>query len=151
MENYNLAIETIKITTSTFIAWMLSHLGASYKSIVVLICFMSVDTIVGWAVAKYKGEWKSSKARWGFVGKIIELMFVAMLYLLDWMFAIDCLKYIGTYYFIICEGASFVENIAKINNNIPDGLVELLKAFQSSIGTNIVKWAKKTLDKLTKE
>lgn len=149
MNNYDYAIEAVKIGTSTVAAWMLAHLGASYKHIVVLLCFMAADTVIGWLVAKYKGEWKSSKARWGFVGKIIELMFVAMLYLLDWLFAMNHLKYIGIYYFIICEGASFVENIAKINNNIPEGLVELLRAFQNSIGTNIVKWAKKTLDKIT--
>ena len=110
---------------------------------------MAIDTIIGWLVAKYNHDWQSSKARWGFIGKVVELMFVAMLYLLDWLFNLDSLKYIGITYFIICECASFVENVAKINNNIPDGLVEILKALKNSIGTNIVKWAKSALENAT--
>lgn len=149
MENFNTSIEVLKVSISAFVAYIIAHLGASYKYIVVLLVAMAIDTIMGWIVAKYKHQWQSSKARWGFVGKVVELMFVAMLYLLDWLFAIDTLKYIGITYFIICECASFVENVAKINNNIPEGLVELLKTLQSGVGTGIVKWAKKTLNKLT--
>ena len=145
MENFNGFVEAAKIGISAIIAMIISHMGASYKHIFVLICFMAADTVIGWLVAKHLGQWKSSKARWGFVGKIVELMFVAMLYLLDWLFAMDQLKYIGIYYFIICEGASFVENIAKINHNIPAGLVELLKSFQNSVGSGVVKWVKKML------
>lgn len=149
MENFNAGVEVIKVSVSAVVAYIMSHLGASYKYIVVLLFAMAIDTIMGWLVAKYNHNWKSSKARWGFVGKIVELMFVAMLYLLDWLFAMDTLKYIGITYFIICECASFVENVAKINNNIPAGLVEVLKTLQSSVGSNIVAWAKKTLDKVT--
>ena len=51
-------------------------------------------------------------------------------------------------YFIICEGASIVENIAKINNNIPEGLVDVLKSLQKSAGTGVVQWVQKTVDKI---
>ena len=41
-----------------------------------------------------------------------------------------------------------MENIAKINNNIPEGLVEVLKSLQKSAGTGVVKWVQKTVDKI---
>lgn len=149
MEHYNTIIEGMKFTASALLAYFTSHLGASGTALMVLIYFMLVDTVFGWLVAKHKGEWKSSKARWGFVGKIVELIFVSLLFLLDWAFKIDMLKSIGIYYFIICECASIVENIAKINSNIPDGLVELLRTLQKSAGTGIVKWAQKMIERLT--
>lgn len=148
MENYNAIIECVKVGMSAFATYLSVHLGASSTSLMVLLYFIGVDTLIGWLVAKHKGEWQSSKARWGFVGKIVELIFVSLLFLLDWAFNMDILKYIGIYYFIICEGASIVENIAKINNNIPEGLVEVLKSLQKSAGTGVVKWVQKTVDKI---
>ncbi len=147
MNNFNGDMECAKLVLSSVIAFIMSHFGTSVKPVVVLICFMAADTIIGWLVAKHLNVWQSSKARWGFAGKIVELMFVAMLYLLDWLFVTDCLKYIGIYYFIICEGASFVENIAKVNKNIPQGLAELLKAIKVSAGTSIVNYVKNMINK----
>lgn len=148
MENCNITMEAFKVGSSTMIAYIVCRLGASWRHIAVLLAFMAADTLIGWLVAAHLGKWKSSVARWGFAGKIVELVFVAMLYLLDWLFGTDTLKYIGIYYFIICEGASFVENIAKVNKNIPKGLVDILKAAQSSAGSGIVKLVKKYMDKL---
>ena len=63
----------------------------------------------------------------GLFGKIIELIFIGVLYALDWALEVDYLKYFGIYYFGICEFASVLENLAEINNNVPEGLVELIK------------------------
>lgn len=149
MEHINFGIESIKISLGAFVAMLMDYLGVDYKYIVVLLVSMAVDTILGWLVAKHLGDWKSSKARWGFIGKVVELMFVAMLYLLDWCFNINVLAHTGITYFIICECASVVENVAKINSNIPQGLVEVLASVKTSLGSGIVKKAKKLLDNLS--
>ena len=121
----DLNFETIKIILGILIASFVSHLGGTEKQLFVLLFLITIDTIAGWSVAKYNKEWTSSKARWGFMGKIVELMFIAMLYLLDWALELNILKYIGIYYFGICEIASVVESFSKINKDVPQGLVDV--------------------------
>lgn len=151
MENINFGIEGIKIGAGAMVAMLMDYFGVDYKYIIVVLCSMAIDTVLGWLVAFKKGEFKSSKARWGFVGKIVELMFIAMLYLLDWCFEINFLAHTGITYFIICECASIVENVANINNNIPEGLVQALAALKTSVGSGIVKKAKEIIDNISKE
>lgn len=149
MENINFGIESIKIGLGAFVAMLMNYLGVDFRFVIVLLCSMAVDTVLGWLIALHNKEYKSSKARWGFVGKIVELMFVAMLYLLDWCFDINVLAHTGITYFILCECASVVENVAKINHNVPQGLVEVLTSFKAGIGGGIVKRAKEILDNLS--
>lgn len=147
MENFKFDIELIKVAISYMAAFFAAHFAGSGKHIAVLICFIMADTFIGWLVYIKLGQWQSSKARWGFVGKIAELILVALLYMLDWLFVTDCLEYIGIYYFIICEGASIIENISKINSNIPQALVELLQSVKNSAGTELVKYVKRLINK----
>jgi phage-related holin len=51
-------------------------------------------------------------------------------------------------YFILCEGASIVENIVQyhLNDNVPEGLVEVLKKAKGSIVSEIVKKVKRLFD-----
>lgn len=136
-------VESIKLFFSAAVAAGVSLIGASFKYIVVLIALMAVDTAFGWVKGKKNGVWSSDIARWGFAGKIIELIFVGMLYMLDWTFSTDFLKYAGIFYFGICEIASMVENYSDINGNLPDGVSDLIKKIKFSIGTSIIAAAKK--------
>lgn len=142
----NAKIETVKAAITAGASIFALTIGGSYKHIIVLLLLMAVDTIIGWIKGIKLGNWKSSKARWGLVGKIVELMLIACLYGLDWLFGMDCLKYIGIYYFGICEIASMFENFAEMGGNVPDGVIELLKSIQYSIGTAAVKKIKKIVD-----
>ena len=140
-------LEIVKVTGSCALALAYKALGGSTKLFVVLCALMLVDTIFGWIKGFYLGNWKSKTARWGFAGKIVELMFIGVLYALDWAFGIDYLKYFGIYYFGICELASIIENLAAMNSNIPDGLVELIRKIQFSVGTAVVNKVKGIVDK----
>ena len=133
------SVESIKLFISSVVAGGAALIGASFKYIIVLVILMAVDTIFGWVKAKKINKWKSGAARWGFIGKIIELMFIGVLYMLDAAFETEFLKYLGIFYFGACELASIVENYAEINGNLPEGTLELIKKMQFSIGTAIMQ------------
>ncbi|MCI8806251.1 MAG: phage holin family protein [Clostridiales bacterium] len=139
-------VESIKLFFSGLIAGGASLIGTSFKYIIALIILMSVDTIFGWVKAKKLKKWKSGAARWGFIGKIIELIFIVVLYILDAAFETDFLKYVGIFYFGACELASIVENYAEINGNLPDGAVEVAEKVQFSIGTVVMRKIKNIID-----
>ena len=142
-------IEKIKALLASLTGIFIFITGESYKHILVLLLLMAVDTFIGWIKGIKLKEWKSCKARWGAVGKIAELLLIACLYALDWVFSLDFLKYIGIYYFGICEIASVFENFSEMGGNIPKGITELLKELQYSIGTDSVKKIKNLLDNIS--
>ena len=139
-------IESLKGIFATYIGLIALLIGDSYKHILVLLLLMGVDTFIGWIKGFKLHEWKSNKARWGAVGKFVEMMIIACLYGLDWVFETDFLKYIGIYYFGICEIASIFENFAEMGGSVPKGMIELLKDAQYNIGTESVKKLKKVFD-----
>lgn len=139
-------VESIKLFFSTLVASGVALIGVSFKYIIVLTLLMIIDTAFGWVKAKKIGKWKSGAARWGFIGKIIELMFVGVLYLLDAAFNITFLEYMGIFYFGACELASIVENYAEINENLPEGTIEITEKIKFSIGTVIMQKIKKILN-----
>lgn len=145
---FDKGIESIKLFISGVIAGGASLIGASFKYIIVLVLLMTIDTIFGWVKAKKTKKWKSGIARWGFIGKIIELMLVGVLYILDVAFEISFLEYMGIFYFGACELASIIENYAEINENLPEGTLDVVKRFQFSIGTAVIKKIKKVFDDL---
>ena len=140
--------EKIKTAFASLTALLIFFTGESYQHIIVLILLMAVDTFIGWIKGIKLKEWNSCKARWGAVGKIAELLLIACLYALDWVFSLDFLKYIGIYYFGICEIASVFENFAEMGGNVPEGTVELLRGLQYSIGTEFVKKIKKLIENI---
>lgn len=144
----DIRIESVKGIFATYIGLIALLIGDSYKHILVLLLLMGVDTVIGWIKGFKLKEWKSNKARWGAVGKFVEMMIIACLYGLDWVFETDFLKYIGIYYFGICEIASIFENFAEMGGSVPKGMIELLKDAQYNIGTESVKKLKKIFDEL---
>ncbi len=143
---FDCTVESIKLFFSTLVASGVALIGVSFKYIIVLTLLMIIDTAFGWVKAKKIGKWKSGAARWGFIGKIIELMFVGVLYLLDAAFNITFLEYMGIFYFGACELASIVENYAEINENLPEGTIEITEKIKFSIGTVIMQKIKKILN-----
>ena len=141
-------VESIKLFISGVISGGVALIGGSFKYIAVLAALMIIDSIFGWVKAKKQKKWKSGAARWGFIGKIIELMLIGVLYMLDAAFEITFLEYMGIFYFGACELASIVENYAEINGNLPEGMLELIKKFQFSIGTAVVKKVKDVFNSL---
>lgn len=112
----------------------ISLIGSSFKYIAVLFFLIVIDTIFGWFRSSKLNQWNLASAKSGFIGKVIELIFIGVLYLLDWIFQTDFLKYMGIFYFGICEVASIVENYSKINGNLPEGISDVLNKAKSGIG-----------------
>lgn len=140
-------IEYIKYLLSVVSGILTSIFRATAKEIVVLFILICVDTIFGWLKAVKNKTWKSNAARIGAMSKIVELILIACLYLLDWVFGVDFLKYIGIYYFGICEISSILENYAQINSNLPEGIVELLQTARQSVSKKIVDTIKNIMNK----
>ncbi len=130
--------ETVKLFSSALLAAGVNSIDSSFKYVLVLIILMAVDTIFGWVKGRKLKKWNSGAARWGAIGKIIELIFVGTLYILDWVFGLDFLKHMGVFYFGVCELASIAENYTEINSNLPEAIPEILKRLQFSIGTVLV-------------
>ena len=142
------SVESFKLFISGIISSGAALIGTSFKYIAVLAVLMTVDTVFGWIKAKKIKKWNSNNARWGAIGKILELMFIGVLYILDAAFGITFLEYMGIFYFGACELASIVENYTEINGNLPEGTVELIKKFQFSVGTAVMKKIKNIFDRL---
>ena len=147
MENDTFGFESIKVFVSTVIASGISIFGVSFKYILVLAFLMIIDTAFGWTKSIKQGEWKISTAKNGFIGKIIELTFIGVLYVLDWIFEIDMLKYMGVFYFGICEIASIIDNYSAINGNLPDGISYILNRVRKGVGVYIIKKIKSITEK----
>lgn len=146
-------IEIIKVAIGGLATAALKCLGANYKIVILLIAFMVVDTVLGWLGAIKKGTWKSKNARWGAVGKLIELIIIALMYLCEWTFAIDWFISTVTLYFLLCEGASIVENIVNnhLNENIPEEIVELFAKAKNNFVGIVIKKIKGIFDEEDKE
>lgn len=137
-------IELTKIAIGGAISTVLRYLGANYRLVVLLLVLMVVDTLLGWLGAIKNGTWKSKNARWGAVGKLVELIIIALMYLCEWVFAIDWLIGTVTLYFVLCEGASIIENIAgnHLNENIPSALADILSKAKKNFVSNLIKRVK---------
>ena len=140
--------ESVKIFTSTLMAAGASLFGVSFKYILALVFLMIVDTIFGWIKNKKNNTWNVSAAKCGFIGKIIELIFIGVLYLLDWTFKTNFLKYMGVFYFGICEIASIIDNYSGINKNMPDGVSEIVKNLKYGFGNFAVSKIKNVLSQI---
>ena len=144
----NSDIEIAKLSLASFLGVFASVFGETHKHIIALIVLMVIDTIFGWIKGFKKGEWTSKKDRWGIAGKIVELLLISLLYVLNWVFKVDFMVYIGLYYFISVEIASIFENYAEINGNLPKGFLELMQKLQFNVGTLAVSKVKNFIDRL---
>lgn len=146
-------IEVAKVTIGCVITTTLKCLGANYKIVLLLIAFMLVDTILGWIGSAKNGTWKSKNARWGAVGKLVELIIIALMYLCEWAFDVSWLISTITLYFLLCEGASIVENIVQyhLNDNIPEGIVDILGKAKNNFVGFVLKKIKGIFDEEDKD
>lgn len=134
-------IETFKVIAGSVISGIIALLGSNYKLVILLLAIMGIDTILGHLRAIHNREWTSYNARWGFVGKLVEITLVMLMYICEWCFGINWLVNLVVVYFLICEGASIIENIVQghLNENVPDTLLEILENAKTNGITAIVK------------
>lgn len=140
-------IEKLEIGIGNFLEATASIFGETNKTIIALILLMIIDSTFGWIKGFKTGKWTYMKARWGIAGKIAELILISLLYILNWIFKVEFIVYIGLYYFITCEIASILENYTTINKNLPNGLIDILKKLRFNIGAFLVNSLKEFLEK----
>lgn len=143
----DMKVELAKLGLSGILGSIASFFGGTEKHVIALVIIMIIDVTMGWMKAIKLGEWRSKKARWGFAGKVAELLLISVMYLLNWVFQVPYLIYISIYYFMLVEVASILENYAEINGNLPQGIVDVLKKFQTNVGTLAVKNVEEFIDK----
>lgn len=143
----DLKMETMKIIVGSAISSFIGLLGNNYRLVILLMVIMAVDTILGHLRAVHNKNWKSYNARWGFIGKLVEIILVALMYICEWTFNINWLVNVVVIYFLICEGASIVENIVQghLNENVPEALLEVLGKIKTNAVTSIVQKISKLL------
>ena len=117
----NEKVEAAKITISSLLAIFITAAEEyiSIKLIFLLLLLMFFDTLMGWAKARKAGEWESFKARWGILGKVFELSFVAIAHGLDWILGTEILMQAFIVYFCLVEIGSLMENAHAIGVPIP--------------------------------
>lgn len=141
-------MESLKLGISGIYAFMPAF-GSHRRLVVLLMAFMAADTLFGHLRAWKNREWKSSNARWGVVGKLVELTTVMLMYLCEWTFGVDFLVNASAIYFLMCESASILENIIQggLNESFPDELPQMLGRLKK----NAVRALLKKLEEFLKE
>lgn len=134
-------METMKVTFGGITTAVMAILGNNYKLITLLLVMIIFDTITGHLKAIHNHEWTSHNARWGLVGKLIELILVMLMYVCEWTFGVTWLVNFVVTYFVICEGASIIENIVNgdLNENVPKELVEILSKAKNNFLSVLIK------------
>lgn len=121
-----LKTECLKITFGSVTSAVIALLGQNYKTVLLLITLVIVDTLSGNLWAAVNHEWKSTIARKGIYSKLFELVLVFLMYLCEWAFDINWLVNMVVLYFAACEGASVLENISRFNSNVPQESLDFL-------------------------
>lgn len=140
--DYKIEAEKLILSMTASLAAAAAGNSLSARLLILLLLLMLFDTLLGWARALKNKEWKSSKARWGSIGKLIQLGFVSFAYTLDWVFGIDVLKYAFAAYFCLVEVGSICENAYYMGVEIPLEWVEVAKKSKNYAGRMVLDKAK---------
>ena len=134
-------VEIAKIALSGSLAHFISGLedDSATRMLLCLLLLMFFDTLLGWAKAKKNGEWQSYKARWGILGKLFELIFIAIAFMLDWVFATDMVKLAFIAYFCLVEVGSLLENAYQLGVSIPREVVDMATKTKHFLGWFFIK------------
>lgn len=140
-------IEAFKITIGSLTSFAMCVFGQNYRLIIFLLAIMIVDTLTGHLRAIKDKSWTSFNARWGVIGKTIELVLIALLYLCEWTFELKGIVDVVIVYFMLCESASIIENVVKgrLNDNIPSEVIDILTKMKSNAITSVKNWVKNTI------
>ena len=134
--------ECVKLTFGALSSAVIALFGSNYKLVILLLCLMAIDTLFGHLRAVKDKKWKSYNARWGLIGKLVELVLISLMYMCEWTFGINWLVNVVVVYFAICEGASIAENIVKgqLNSNVPTETLDFLERMKLNFLTKFKEW-----------
>ena len=145
-------VEAGKITISSFMAYLTNSLEGNMvtRLLMLLLVLMVFDTILGWAKAFKAGNWKSSKAKWGLLGKMFQVGFITLAYIFSWALGTYSIEYWFIVYFCLVEVGSILENAYALGLAIPKGIVDIATKSKFFIGYVFVERAKDVIQAVTK-
>lgn len=142
MEN---VIYVVKIGLTAVGGVLAGIMGGFDMLLIFFISLIVLDMVTGCLLALKNGEYHSSVMKWGLVNKLIELAVIALFHELDQVLNIDLLRNGAIIWFAISEAASLLENLLKMDIDIPEGLAEILNQFKKSMSVNITEIVKKII------
>lgn len=141
MEN---KIVCMKVAIALVGGMAVNLLGGYDELLKVFIMSVIIDFIMGILSSIKKKQFSSTVARWGFVGKLLYFMIIALCVQLDnVMGKDDLIRNVAIVWFLICECASILENAANLGMPLPKGLIDVLVQAKNSFSIRIIDVVKK--------
>lgn len=136
-------VNYIKAMLSVAGGLITQHLGGYDAMLSLFAWLVMADFLLGCLGGIREKDFSSTIAKWGFVTKFAYFVVIALCVKLDVIVGKDCFfRNIAIVWFSLCEGASVLENTARLGVPLPAGLVEVLvqakKGFSIRV-TDIVK------------
>lgn len=103
------------------------------KFLHLLILLMTLDIFTGLTKAWKEQNLWSRKSMFGFARKILVFVVIILANVVDQILGLGgAVTYGAVIFYIVNEGLSIIENLAKIGVLVPDGLAEKLKSIDNS-------------------
>lgn len=136
-------ITYIKVVLSIAGGMITQYMGGYDTILSLLVWLVMADFILGCLWGVKAKDFSSTVAKWGFVTKFVYFATVAICVKIDMVIGKDCfIRNIAIIWFALCEGASVLENAAKLGAPLPAGLLDVLVQAKNGFSirvTDIVK------------
>lgn len=103
------------------------------KFLHLLILLMGLDIVTGVFKAIREGNLWSRKSLFGYARKVLVLVVIILANVVDQILALNgAVTYATVLFYIVNEGLSIIENLAKVGVLVPDALADKLKGIDTS-------------------
>jgi len=103
------------------------------KFLHLLLLLMALDIITGVFKAIKEGNLWSRKSLFGYARKVLVLVVIILANVVDQILSLNgAVTYATVLFYIVNEGLSIIESLAKVGVVVPDKLAEKLKGIDSS-------------------
>lgn len=130
----------------------ITQLAGGYDSLLQLfVWIVMIDFGLGLIGGIKKKEFSSSIAKWGFVSKVAYFIIIAVCVKIDVVIGKVCfVRNIAIIWFLLCEGASVLENTAILGVPWPEGLLDVLVQAKNGFSIRAIDVVKKLIVEYTK-
>ena len=155
-------VNVIKGILSGLLAAISAKLGILGPMLLALTCVMLVDYITGMLASKKENVISSKKGMWGIIKKVLYIVVVGVGMLMDWLILqmagelgiqIPLTTFFGllvAVWLIINELISILENLTRLEVNMPGFLITLVQHFKIVVekkGEEMEKLGEKEINK----
>jgi toxin secretion/phage lysis holin len=101
----------------------------------VLLVFVIIDFVTGWAAAWIRGELRSMKGYIGIAKKVGIFLLVTVAHLIDTILGdMHYLRDAVVFFYIVNELLSIIENYGKMGFTVPEALIKAVSVLQEKAG-----------------